>query len=494
MDHNEIEKIEAELRAGNFDKVKEVLAKYKFKKINRNFVVKLANFSRRIGYHRNALRLLNPIVRPRKPIHPAASQEELIEYAVNLTRVGLIQEAQGILNSIKNQNLADVTLYKAFCATMLWDNDKAVPLLEKYLENTSITPYQRLVAQVNLALDYTYSFRFNDSEKLFNQIIKTTKVSEHKLVVGYAHQAFAEHYICRGVYKQAIPHLNEARNLLSDSHHRYAIYNRQWAAIGDLIASKGSLESKKILKEVKKEALKKKVWESARDCDLYMAIYSNDANELLKVYFGSPLVAYRKRIIRLYPEKIQIPDSYMWAPGDKPKKSNHYFDVAKGKDALSGAKLKSGQLLHRLLQTLSSDFYQPFKVEYLFSQVFPNQYYNPESSAHKVHDAIGRLRTWFDKHGIPLTVRNLNRGEFQLNSTSPYGLLVGEFSKVNDSGDLFLQKLKSGFGSNWFVMKDVISLTGGSRTTCKRNLKQALDTKVLIVQGAGRRARYKIAS
>lgn len=478
--------LEKELRAGRLKSVKERLEKLRYKKIPRAHLAQIANISRRVGHHRFALNMLNPVVRPQKPIYPATTNEELIEYSVNLMRIGVINEAYKILDSIKNQSIAEIYFNKALCLFNKWDYENAIPLLHRHLE-CNITPYQRLVTLLNLASAYVIESEFKLAAKILKQIFESANTTEQGLLVGYAHQTFAELAIHQRDIKSARKHLDLAQELLKDAHYRYALYNQQMRVVADLLEDSSSRNARLALKKVKETATTKKVWEVYRDCILYEAVLTQNSNLLYQIYFGTPLPAFRARALRLFNKKIVIPETYIF--GSKQRN----FDVPSGVDNVSGAALKKGQLSHRLLQLLASDFFRPFKTEAIFSHLFPDEYFDLTSSAHKVYDLIGRLRSWFKENKIPLEITNPSRNEFRLLIKENYGIKQTLSHKLADPTDHFIAKLKSDFAKNWFTCRQVMISTNLSRASAKRYLKKAVDRAALSVSGTGSERKYQVS-
>jgi tetratricopeptide (TPR) repeat protein len=492
IDNKLIDELDAMIRAGELATVKGILEKIYYVKIPRAFIVKIANISRRVGYHRNALRLLNPLVRPRKPIHPPASQDESVEYAIGLMRIGVVGEALKILRSVKDQNNPETLFNTALCLMTSWNYAEVIPILKKYLTSAKVSPYQMLVGKINLASAFVNDLKFDSAEEVLKEILSDANEKDHKLIVGYAHQTFAELEVNVGRFKQARKHLEKAQEYLRDSHYRYALYNEQWSAICSLLETKCSAASLKALNRVKQLAATKKVWEVIRDCELYQALITQDTDKLEKIYFGSPYPAFRDRVLRLYKKKLPLSEEFVWAPLQPPKSEKYILDVVEGVDRRSGAKLKKGQLLHQLLQILTSDFYRPFKVEALFSALFENEYYDFNRSAHKVYDLIGRLRTWLKENAVPMEIVNISRTEFRIEFLEPYLLRIKPFHGVRSSDDVFVEKLKNSFSDKSFSCRDVMLVTGMSRATCKRYLREAVNKSELTASGEGQFRRYKV--
>lgn len=492
FDISTLQKLEENLQAGQMETTKQFLDKISKQKIKRNQVAKVASLARRVGFHRLAIKLLAPIVCPKKPTSQVATDDEKIEYAVNLIRISLVNEAFIILSAIDEKKKPDVLLFKSFCYFVSWDYDKAIPLLKQYIKFESVSDYQKLVAQTNMAAGYISEVDFFNAEKILKNILTSADHVKNKLLIGYTHQLYAEYYINLDDSKKAQAHISVAHDFLRKTHFRYELYNLQWSAIIKMMSLNTLVEGQNLLNAVRAEAIQKKVWEVLRDCNLYEALLTQNSELLIQLYFGTPHEKYRQRIIKLNNKKINIPEYYTWLPMGKPSNENHLLDVIKGEDKFSVARLKLGGLTHKLLQILVSDFYRPFKLQTLFSLLFSEENYNITTSLHKVQDLIGRLREWFIKNSIPLDVVSTKREEFHLKFLKPYAIRLKIYNGLLSTLDYFLESLQKKFPDESFTVKDVMLVSGYSRAQAKQLISEALVSKRLVVFGVGRSTRYNL--
>jgi tetratricopeptide (TPR) repeat protein len=485
-----LNRLDVDLRAGKLETVKQALEKMESQKFPRPLLVKIANLARRAGHQRYAVRLLRSIVRAEKPIIPEASAEEKIEYAVSLLRLGGVAESFNILAELDGNKHPEILLYEAFCHFNTWNHGKAIPLLEKYVSSGSVTGYQLLVGKSNLALAYTVEMQFEKGKKVIEDILASADKKSQKLLVGFAHQLYSELLIGQRNEKQALVHLKAAEELLKDANYRYSLHNNQLSAVIKLLSPKTSEKGIAELKKVREIAAQKKLWEFLRDCDLYEAALTKNKEILTKLYFGTPFENYRKRLFQMYGEEVTFDADFIYCPLGKPQHENFCLDVNAGVDLKSGSKIGIGQLLHKLLVVLSGDFYRPFKLQTLFSILFPDEYYNA-SSPHKIYDLIRRLDAWFKTNGIPIKVIS-HREEYRLKLTNPYGLKIKPFVNVEGPMDKFVDHIKSAFKDEWFSCADVVKLTGFSRSKAKRFLREGIELNKIESSGQSKTTRYLI--
>ncbi len=488
LDKKTFDELEAKIRTGELAEVKQFLDDIKFTKIPRAFILRLANLARRVGYQRYAARLLHPIVRPQKPIHPPATAEEKIEYAVNIMRLGVAKEALTILAAIDAENYPDVKLYKAFCNFNTWDYALAVPLLESYLKSPKLSQYQLLVAKINLANAYLNSLEYEKAKLILSEITASDENQSNKLIIGNAHELLTEYYVNQGDVKNAKKHVAAAEKILSSIHYRYAVYNQKWQAIIKLMNPKTKAEGLHDLAKVRAQANTRKLYEVIRECDYYEAILTQNYDLLAHLYFGTPFESARRKFLnRLGPVNT---DEYLWIPAQTQERNLPVFDCEMGVDLSSQQSLKGGGLVHKLMQILCSDFYRPFKVQALFSLLFPDENFNFLSSTRKVHDLIFRLRVWLEENKIPIIVASTGRGEFQIQTLKPYAIRVRARATAVGSIDLFIKELKHKIRAPDFSVFQAIEAAGVSRSKAKRLLKEAVNIKLLKIKGKGRGVRY----
>jgi tetratricopeptide (TPR) repeat protein len=487
MTQEEFIKLEAELRAGRLDIVKSTLEKIEKKKHPRPMVVKIANLARRAGYQRYALRLLRPIVRPEKPVVPAASSEEKLEYGASLLRLGLINECYEVLSNLDENEFPEVLLYKSFCLFETWDHDQAIPLLEKYV--TLINGYQLLVGKSNLALAYVVEEQFQKGKQIIEDILESADPNSHKMLIGFTYQLYAELCIDQKKSEEALGYIKKAKDLQKDSNYRYSLHIDQLYAVTKLLKKETSQDGRRDLQKVRDLAAQKKSWEVLRDCDLFEAALNGDHEMAQKLFFGTPYENYRKRILRMFRQELIVPQTYTYCPLGKPSSPDDIFDIEKGLNLKSKKKLKTGQLLHKLITILASDFYRPFKLQTLFNLLFPGEYYDPAFSPAKIYDVIRRLEAWFSSNDIPMKIVS-DRQEYFLKLEKPYGIKIHTALAIQNPIDAFLKQLRDGFPDEWFSTTDVMSLTRYSRSKAKRYLKECIDRGCLGVMGTGKFTRY----
>ncbi len=490
-DVNLLEKLEDAIKAGNLVLVHDALNQLKPGEIPANEVVRYANIARRAGYHRMAIRLLYPIVRNKSKSGKSPSNLEKAEYAMALSRAGALAEAHALLDEIP-ANFPERLLYKAFSHFASWDYHLAIPLLKKYLEDESISHYQKTVAAINLADAYFTEGLYSEAQVLCNRLLEKLDSQKQKLNAGYLQQILGQIAVMEKDFEAATNHFSRVEELVGENHYRYYLYLRKWRAILQCLKKHTEPSSENLLIEVREEARRKNVWEVVREMDFYRAIIFSQRNLFWQVYFSTPYPHYRERMLKISGYAEVPPTTYDIPFNSDRGTPTQIFNIPGGCDESKDISLKKGQLVHRLLVILASDFYRPFRVETLFSLLFPDELYNIKKSSYKVHDTMSRLRAWFLENGLPFSIDE-DDSQYRLRVSEPHILRVQVAKSADSNIDAFVAELKMYFPHTPFKIQDVINLKSHPRSTAKWLLTRAVSEGLLDRVGQGRGVKYKLA-
>lgn len=487
------------VREGQGAQVRRDLRRLNLAKVPREEVFQVANLANRLGASDLTLRILNPIVRAPKGQSTPKSPAEVSEYAWGLARVGSFKEAADLLESIDDETTPKALLYRAFVAIFQWEYREAIGFLKEYLRRADLDDYNRTIAEVNQAACHIFIEENADARKLLERLRETCEEKNYKLLSGNVQELLAQVAMHEGNYQEALDLLDRGAASLADVKGLSEFFIRKWRVIVELKQSKeGALNG---LQDIRNEAISLEHWESVRDCDFYRATYSKDEDILRFLYFGTPFHSYRKRLEHFIGENpFKDTDNFAWIPNLADPKlagstngSIDIFDVFAGTFA-NRAQLKKGQVLHRLLQVLSRDYYRPCRVGVIFSEVFPDEFYNPVTSPDRIYKSIRRLRKWFKEKQVPLEVLE-RHGQYRLNLTStdrPVALLVravqpksvelGESSKL---AELFAE-----FGTRPFSTKEAAKLLEVNHATISRLFQAPLQDGRLQRLYSGPKTKY----
>ncbi len=393
-----------------------------------------------MGGAKYALNILNPIVRnsTSKP-----SIEETIEYATCLCRVGLIDECIVLLNNIATEPHPEIQFELAAAYMSKWEFSESIPYLIKYLKFKELSIYKICVGEINLAASYLYTGEKEKAESLLKELIVKAKDNNFNLLRGNALELCGEIALENRDFDRARALFEESAEQLQSANPRYRLYLEKWKVIIKMLKESGSKNSMLECQTLRKKVAEVHDWNSLREIELYKAVVKKDYEAVKYLYYGTPYLEYRKHILSTWGRPLKADeDHYDRKIGPGTIQAKNVFDIATGKDLLTGAQLKIGQNMHRLLQTLTTDFYSPFLTTRIFSLVFKEAFFNPTTSPKQVHQLVKRLNDWFMGRKIPLVVKYGNSG-YRLRAEKGYLLRIPTNVKVRTKIDDFLELLKS---------------------------------------------------
>jgi DNA-binding winged helix-turn-helix (wHTH) protein len=494
-----IAKIEEFIRRGNILAAQNEIKQLKPSAISREWIVDFANMARRLRMEDWGVRLLRPIVRGDPPVTPQVTQQELCAYAGLLIKIGALPEAEKILQALEKSAISNVPLFQSQICIAQWDYKGAVGYLQKTLLEPELDPYQKCIAEVNLAGAYIFLQKNKQAEEKLQQVLKSCQENNWDLLYGNALELSAQLAVLQNKKPEADRLLAEAQ-ARAGQHSHYSIFIEKWKLLSELHqAQPGGQRFEVLQKEfelLRQKAETLKSWESVRDLDYQLALVLNHENLLLNVYFGTPHAAYRKRIEKIFSEKgWKIPNMFFRKMSAEP--AERVLNVQDGKELgrQNSQGLKPGQMLHRLLNILATDFYKPFGIGELFSKLYPEEYFNPDSSPDRVSQAVKHLRKWFVDNEIPMDIK-VEGGRYGLMATGPYALQVSKKVKsAEEIADLnvekTLQKLKTVWPYKSFSAQSAALELEVSVSSIRPILQKGLAEKKLFKSGVGRSTLYR---
>lgn len=447
---------------------------------------RLARLARRAGLFPVSIRILNPIVRPPPKSPREATDEEKAEYAASLVKIGASSEALDILMRLDAKLTPEKLLYEAYALITQWNYLDSIPLLVDYINSEGIEEHQKIIGRINLAAAYVHErIRPQAIEALKALRVETKKLSYRQLY-GSVLELSAQDAIFHRQWREARIYLDQAGQIFRQTGTLYEFYVSKWRAILEACRTKKSFNP---LKAIRERACQLKNWETVRDCDFYLALCGRDEDLFFHVYFGTLFESYQKRILQDYSHPVKLPDSYMWKDSLKPP--THILNLTTGDLDNSKLFLKPGQLLFRLANILCSDFYRPFRVAFLHSLLYPEEYFNPQTSPAKIHEAVKRFKKWLGKHKLPYEIVETS-GAYQLRVGKGGAIRVS--GKAMDSQTILLSKLKSKWPGRAFSTKEACLVLKVSSRTASRIIKRAQKEGKLNKTGDSSSTRYRFAT
>jgi len=476
--------IDVLIRTGRSAKARSELTRHRPSSFTREERFELAAVARRAALPWLTLRLLTPIVRSSAKKNLQASTREKAEYAAALVRVGAVREAVEMLENLDSKEFPQVLLYQAHALFTQWEYEKSIPILLSYLKK-DLTDYQRTVGEINLASAYVHERHYDEAQKLLAKLEHSTQAQNLPALFGNTLERQAEMAIDRKDWKLAKRYLATAEKAVEQAAGFDAFFVNKGRSILNLHIDgrKGLLDFEKF----KAIANEKKHWETVRECDAFRAVICRDRDLFLKVYFGTPYLSYRERLREDFKDSVEIPDSL---PFPLPSLSARTGTTG-NLDLLRKEGLKSGQLKHRLLKAMVSDFYRPARVAHLFSDLYPGESFELVGSRARVHVAMQELRNWFRKKRLPLRIVE-TQGEFRLTSSvSGLQLIVPSLQWWQQNPISRLAIARAQAGTSAFSAGEFAHWLKIPRRTAFEILSDSVSRGVLTKSGAGPTTRYQ---
>ncbi len=491
----QVTEIEELIRSGNREKATQLLKEIKISTIPRQHINTLANLSRRVGQLDLSWKMIAPVIRPKVTLEKPATDEEKATYAIILLGLGARSEAFEILETANNQ-CPDVSLASAYASINCWDYASAATKLKHYLRSQNLTPYQKMVAQVNLAAAYVVNGQAEQALVLINENLLETKQNGWDLLYRNTLEIRAQLAVQQKNWTEAEDFLKQAEH---DSGQFYLdrFFVKKWQAIMRLQKESASPDALQEIENVKMVATQKQHWETIRDCEYYKSITMQDRALALNLLFGTPYESFRKRLVEKSESWLKVPKTYRWNLTGQ--ESDRAFNLHQAEEIGGPAKMKAGTVLHKIFLVLSSDFYRPFAIGNLHSLIYPKEFFNPDSSPRRVAFLIQRLRAWFKEFDIPLFIHAEDDG-FKLQASAPYSLIIEKAaSKTVSKSDEPLQyltlvkKIKTNRKGQPLRAAEIAELTDMSVRSVRYFLKWALEKKKVQKIGSGRESRYRFS-
>lgn len=474
-----LEDLERQVREGLLRDVQERLEKLRLTGWGPDHVLRAANLARRVHRPRLTLKWLHPRIRPEAGLETEpASPGEVCEYAVGLHRIGAYREALELLRGPGVDGAPQARLYQAFGHFAQWDYVGGLSFIESYLRHPGLTdPYQRRVGVINQIAALVFLERYAEALSVADPLLEDLRRDRQSLLWANALELRSQIHIGRGDFRSARSELREAGGLLQSFETVEGLFVEKWTAILDALEK----NDPGVLQEFRAKALKLGHWETLRDLDFYRLKIAPQEGAFRWLYFGTPYPAYRRRLREEFAARFAVPAEAWVQHGEGAD-----FEV----DPLRvGEEL--GEIPHRILILLLRDFYKPQRVGEIFSEIFPDEYFNPSSSINRVHQNMKRARDWIAELRWPIRLEE-REGAYGLRLGERTRIFVREHPLPLTGEGLVLESLRPVFGDREFTAQEVSEKLGASNAKAGRLLKRALASSQIEKTGAGRNTRYRL--
>ena len=443
------------------------------------------------------------------PARSTATLEEQAQFAASLMSLGAITDAFRVLDRVDPLHVPDVHLFSGFGHMLRSDYGRARQPLMAYINHPAPSHYEKLVARTNLVHVLVYLGELEKSDQALEQLLQETRDKGYKLLHANLLESKLHQLFWSDNLPAALRTLKEASEQTTSSSVSTALSLRQWQAIFTLRRHGNNTARVRDLQQIQTEAKELGLYESVRDCDIALAHMNQDQALWRHLLCGSRRGGVRKRIERL--SGLVLDDAFVhtWhlfdgrlMDGGEPN-LHPWIDLAQGQVKPTGHHLKTGQVQHRLLTILATDFYRPIRTAEIHEELFPDKFYHPRAAPLAVRQAIYRLRDWLRRCDIPLEIRE-HRGGYRLESTGPISIHIRAPVRTT----LEPRQSTTKFASACFVQRLVASgvIHRGqpcstaqaaraldiSLATARRHLKNATQAGMLNRVGKGRATVYQL--
>lgn len=158
------------------------------------------------------------------------------------------------------------------------------------------------------------------------------------------------------------------------------------------------------------------------------------------------------------------------------------------------ANLKPGTKTHQILEILSRDFYRPVRIGTLFSELFPGEYFDINSSPSRVHQILYRARLWSESEELPFSI-NERHGNYRLEITGSFAVKVPLEHKAVDANAVYLMRLVQVFpNGRIFTAREARQAIQMSLTSFNRFINAYVAEGKIKRIGGGPNTKYAIVS
>ena len=481
LDQRDFEKLDASIRQGRMNEVRDSIGKISLKELNRAARYRYAHLCRRTGLPLLGLQALRPFVRPSETSPQKATLKEKLEYAACLNWLGLLNEAANLLAEIPLQEEPFAGVIHAFVHFSQWNYEAALCKLESAMGSPQLRGYERAIAEANLLSALVHLRKYAQAEKLAFRLKKEFQAERlDNLHLSIVKQEL-EMAIDQGDWLLASSLLQELRGKSAMGDPFSQLFLEKWEMLYYLYRGSKKKEWEPRLEKVKQKAVALGHGETLRDCDYHIAVVNKDLELAQKVYFGTPQAPYRQRFLR----------DASWLGEHLPK---IYF-IPRGKilttkpkdvfDPIKERFWRADGVLDKVFVTLTADLYRNPTLLSIFDQAFSG-YFHKEHSPNLVHQAMHRLKAQIKQSKKDLSVKE-EKSQYRLDGTCAVPLR--ENGLESDEGRKF-ERFFAKYRGNRFSAMELATDQGVTIRTAQRILQPMLLEGKLICIRDGKKKFY----
>lgn len=485
-----ITECDSALRGGNVDQARARVLVLAAGELHRDHLPRVANLCRRVDLPLLGLKLLAPVVGVRKRNWKTARAGEVCEYAALLQKCGATREALWLLERVDSAEAPEVHLHRAYCHFRNWDSVSAHEALQHFL-SSDLSPYLQAIGSVNLAAALVGQGRRQEARELINEHLELAQGNGFYRLQANMLEIRSQTHVEDRDFKSAHLDLEAAADLCRNNMGVEKLFVQKWQAVLAAV----ELGQTEKLRLYRADAVGLKHWESVREADRYLLRVEFERERFDHLYFGSAAPIYRENLKREH-TSVKIAPHYLFGQGEGPILNLDTLALASPLK-LSHPSSKVSSLLH----ILCSDFYRPFSVGQIFSELFRGENFDFVNSYHRVQQMIYRLRNWLEQNELPVAIREVD-SMYRFEVTGPLRVLIREQHEPVDTMTARLQALRALLvsknsnrnGPIEFTSNEVCRTLRFSPSTFTALMKSAIEANQVIRIGSGRSTKYRFMS
>jgi tetratricopeptide (TPR) repeat protein len=474
------------VKSGQMNAVSEKIRALVFAEVPRKWRHALAKICRRTGMIERGLRLLHPIVRREAHSHePAPTAIEICEYAVLLSRQGSVLEALGLLKDVDKTLTPEAWLYQGFCHVSHWNYAQAAEDFQRYLE-CAVDSYSILIAKVNLAAACIPTCQLERAKGLLSEIFEAARVTNATRLIGNCLELSAQVEFSAKNFSEARRFLNQSLEVLGQTESYDHLFIQKWRAVMVSLEENSTAE----LLKFRETAVARKHWESVRDTDYYCLKVHFDQKMFDHLIYGTPSEFYRARVISEISQNPSPIFHYNHAPD-----LEHTVDLDLKSGVLTSSNESiSGTKVHQMMSIFLRELYAPRSLGALFAELYPNEYFDINSSATRVRQVLRRTRRWLEQQKIPATIEEMH-GSYQLRWSERFNIRMElEKAPITIHFGLYHKALRVFEAGGVFSAEQACRQLSISRTTFHRWAAWAEENGFIAKSGNNRSTTYRLVT
>ena len=467
------------IREGQHLKAKSLLNTVKLSEIPRDQLVQVSDFGIRLKDPLFSLKVLARVMKNHHEGIESARPDEIVSYTKALIKMGFFKEAERWMAKLDTTQKHEIHNLKSRLRISQWDYQGAIHSLKRYQSGLKDNPYLLLVNSLNLASALTYVKDYEQATEILQATLEQATRANHKIIIINCHELLGQVCIMSGQFEEGQQHLEKSLTQLGQQKNIYSFYGKKWLWIARLNSGN---DKGKIISEghtLRNQAEESGFLEDIRDIDRRLAIATNNRELGLHVYHGTFYKSFKGILKSELFANEEIPHQHIWNLNQIDSKAPRFAveDLPKRQENP-----------RKIFQVLTLDFYRPLSTGHLFSELFPDEYFDPFSSPTRLYQNIQQLRSSLPE-GL---IVNYSQDGVSLGAKKPFQIIVSHNGR-NSNTSPSVRQLRGQMKRSWFTTKDVATVLSISQRSAQRLIKKSSEDYKIESQGQGRTKRYRFA-